>query len=261
MPIRGRSWDADLAKRGSFRNYSFDNALLPQGTVTAGATRSVNSPTHGLYTGAAGVTPANLRCETVEVKQGNNFSDIWTGIDGLNYWGRRHRMVCYMGMGLSQVIPIGGRIYAGIFLQAPNGLGQTCPPVPANPNKPMCILWYARNGFSEATPDERWELITAKGDGSAVNINRLTGVDGPRSDISAGGQRTQRLEILYEPGIAVYALIDGKLGATNTTGIPDTTTVPAATQNMAGVAVYGEQVNAGDYCRANFHGLILESWR
>ena len=254
-------WEFERDRRGSIRWYPFD-ALLPNGLSSAGSIRTLGTPISSLFTGASTATPQNRGIEQIERRQGASFSDIWTGMDGFNYWGRAHRMTCFMGFGLSAITPIGGRLYGGIFLQGWN-LTNSLPPLPTGPgpNRPVVMLRYARNGLIEASPDERYELITATGDGSEAVVTRLVGISGPRSDLSAN-PATQRLEIFYKPGEYVEAAIDGIVGAVNITGLPDTTIVPGSTlQAMAGHGVWLEASNAGDAGRMDFHSLMIESYR
>src|SRR4029079_1954966 len=105
-------------------------------------------------------------------------AEAWTGSDLLNYYGRRARMYAWMGIGTSVITPIGGRFYCGIFLSQSPFAGAVVA-FPANPNNPLVMLRYVRNGILEASADERFELITATGDGSAAVITRLAGVPGP----------------------------------------------------------------------------------
>ena len=125
-------WETERHKRGSIRWYPFDTALN-NGLSSAGSSTALGLPGLNLDTGPSTATPQNRGREGVERKQGANTADLWTGIDGLNYFGRVHHITCFVGMGLSLITPIGGRIYAGIFLMAPNGLGATFPPLAAAP--------------------------------------------------------------------------------------------------------------------------------
>jgi len=253
------SWEFERHRRGSIRWYPFDT-LMFNGLSSAGSTRSLASPIVSLYSGASTATPQSRGCESVERKQGAATSDIWTGLDGGNYWSRAHHITCFCGAGTSSITPIGGRFYYGIFLELWN-LTNGLPPLPATPIRPVVLLRYARNGLLEASPDERFELVTAVGDGvTASLVTRLTGVPGPISDLSASA-RTQRFEIFYEPGQYVEAYIDGILGARVTSPIPDPTNVPVSTQNLAGIGTWLEASNSGNEARADFHSFMLEGYR
>lgn len=209
-----------------------------------------------LYTGALTVNGSSHGREHAE-KISNTFNtDLWSGIDGLNYWGRPHRLTVFMSVGVGNVTPLGGHSYAGIFMQPP-GL----PPWNPNPNFPYAILRYAADSLSDPSLNERWELITAKGDGSAQVIHQLSGVAGPKSAQSVGGAKTQRLEIVYSPGNYVAALIDGKEGARESVTIPIPGTVPGANVSLAGVGVYVDTGNINDAARAEFSSLMLEGYR
>lgn len=260
MPITGaNNWDVERHKRGEQRYYPFD--VLPNtGLGSSGSTSVVACPNLSINTGVSTATPQNRGRDLVERKGGAASTvDSWAGSDNLNYWGRKQRMYSWMGIGGSTITPVGGRLYCGIFLQSPFSTGGIGP-FPLNPMNPLVMLRYVRNGTLDVSIDERFELCTAVGDGSATVITRLTGVPGPRSDYT-GTPWAQRLELLYKPNVGVYAYVDGILGAINTTGLPDVTRIPVAAAFMAGWGVYLEASNLGDSGQASFYSSMIETYR
>jgi hypothetical protein len=181
--------------------------------------------------------------------------DIWTGIDTLNYYGRKTYLSCYMGIGTCTLQLDNAVIYAGIFMEAP-GIG----PWSTTPGQPYVMLLYKRLNIGASTYTETWELWTAPGAAGATLVSTLTGVAGPKTSISPGGQQTQRLEIIYDPGVSVSAYIDGILGVQHTTNLPTTTLIPSA-QVLAGVGCWVENGQIADGARADFHSLIVETYR
>lgn len=188
---------------------------------------------------------------------------IWTGIDGLDYWGRAHHIQAFVTIETSNITPIGGFIYVSIQLLSPGNPNANAEWQP-NPSIPFCMLRYKREGVNAVSPDEHFDLVTAFGDGvQPVVVTRLVGVPGPSSAITAGGPRTQRWEIFYQPGQYVSASIDGVEGArvTVANNMPNPAIIPGGASNLAGCGVYLYQGNTGDGVFATFHSMMIETYR
>lgn len=247
-------WETERHRRGMLRWYPFGSAMV-NGLSSAGSTVQIIQPGIQLFTGALAASPSSKGKEQAERVSNTFNTNPFSGIDGLGYWGRPMRITAFMGVGSGQVVPIGGRIYAGIFLQAPG-----VPPWSTTPAIPYAILRYARNALLDAAPDERFELVTAKGDGTAQTVTRLTNVLGPKSDASVGGCKFQRLELIYVPNGQVIAVVDGVVGASESVTIPLAATNPT-NNTLGGVGVWIENGNAGDAARAEFAATMMEHYR
>ena len=244
-------WEFERHRRGSIRWYPFD-ALLNNGLASAGSTAVVTAPSLELFSGLLAALGSSKGREAVEK---DNFN-IWMSNDALDYWSRPHKLTVFTNIGLANASVLGAFTYTALFMQPP-GL----PPWSTTPAFPYVILRYARNSILDpGGEDERFELIVAPGDGiTAQTITRLTGVDPPRSPISPGGSRAQRWEIFYMPDQYVSAAINGVTGATVTTNLPISATVPGI--NLAGIGVYLEAGQVNTSARSSWHSMMLETYR
>lgn len=252
-------WEFERHRRGAIRWYPFDS-LLNIGANSAGSTATLIAPGVRLATGALSATPQNKSREMCEKLAATT---LWTGIDTLDYWSRSHHLQCFVTIDAGNITPIGGFAMTYIGLMMP-GLPVGTPNWNANPGQPFAILRYQREGVNAASPNEHFDLVTAYGDGvQAVVVTPLAGVQGPRSNITAGNARTQRWEIVYEPGAYVAALIDGVEGArvTTTLSIPNPAAIPGGASNLAGCGVAIYQGNIGDQQFSTFHSMMGEGYR
>lgn len=250
------SFAASLHGLGSFRLYPF-SSILNTALVSGGSTVTLITPSLELYTGlttAVGDNRGREACEKVPYP-------LFLGYDGLDYWSRPHHLTVFLTIGVGNVINAGSYLYSVLYMHPPGVPPWTTTPV----NNPYCMLRYVRNGVLDPSgEDERYELITARGDGTAQLVTRLVGVDPPRSPVSPGGQRTERLEIIYKPGEYVAALINGVEGARHisTDPLPIPTTTPPLNDTLSGIGVYLENASQlNQSFKSAFHDLILETPR
>jgi hypothetical protein len=209
-----------------------------------------------LFTGLVSVSPGSKGREMME-KQITGYQ-MHSGYDGLDFWSRPHRLTCFFTLGTitATISGSGGWI---VMYMTPTPLGL--PPWVDPPNFPLCLIRYAVDNPIDGQ-DERFELVTAPGDGvTPMLVTRLVGTDPPRSPISPGGQRTQRYELVYMPDQYVSALISGKEGARHTTSLPLSGTVPGFGANFCGLGVYLHDGNINNSARAAFHSFMVETYR
>jgi hypothetical protein len=246
-------WEFERQRRGLIRWYPFD-ALLQNGTASALSTATLFAPTASLFTGALSATPQNKAREMGE--RANAFQNPFTGSEFTpnSYWAHYHRASVFMAVHTSTVTPLGGKIYGGLCLRQVGLIWSATPPIP------VCAIRYARDSVSDPSLNERWELVTATGGGAAALVTQLTGVDGPHTPASPGGQLTQRLELEYAPGEYVKAFVDGIEGAMHTTNLPDVAS-NVVSQGLATVGVWIFQGQVNDSARMEFTSLMLESYR
>lgn len=248
------SWESERHRRGSIRWYPLHIALNATGLASVGSAAVGNPPMLELKSGLATASPQSRGREMLE-KQIVGYQ-MHSGYDGLDFWSRPHRLQVMVTLGVMGLNASGAKSYTALYMTPPGVPTWADPPI-----VPLCLLRYAKNAAIDGE-DERFELITAPGDGVTVmKVTRLVGTDPPRSPVSPGGQRTERYELVYKPGEYVAALINGVEGARHVTSLPDTTVIPGAGANLCGVGVYVQDGVVNDQTNSAFHSMMLETYR
>lgn len=251
--VQQAPWEFERHRRGTIRWYPFDNAL-GIGLNSAGSSATVVVPMVTLASGALSATPQSKGREMVERNSGTN--DLWEGYDLLNYWGRPHRLSIYMGIGSGQASPSGSTTLYALFMKNPGN-----PPWNLNGANAVVAL-YADIGNGTDGFNPRWFLWTSQGGFAGGHTTQLTGVNPPWHPATGlGAAKTTRMEIVYDPGQKVTALIDGVVGAETTTDLPNTANPPAIGTTLAGCGAYINQGAINDQSRADFSSLMIETYR
>jgi hypothetical protein len=174
------------------------------------------------------------------------------GADGTTWGGRIHHLTAFVQPDTTVVGS--GNAALGIFLLNPGALYAASARLwdtVAYTTPRATLVW-------ELYPDEsrKFALYTAPGDGVTIGVRtELTGINPPSGVIAP---YTHRLELIYNPGQYIAALVDGVEGARVSTGLPSTTYHPLGSVGLSGIGAYSG-FDSSSQAMGQFGGIMFET--